>query len=283
MLIDYHSHVNFNVFKDDSDAVLGRALLADVGTILVGTQIDTSKRAVEMAEKFPNGVYAAIGLHPVHLEEQIVDEEEIHFKTREENFDPINYHALAHSKKVVAIGEIGLDYFHLGSEESIPKQKQVFRAQLDLAHELNLPVILHCRTHKGSIDDAYEDLLAIISEYLGAGKLKQRGVAHCFLGSQKIAKQFIQLGFAIGFTGIVTFKNAPENQALARVIPLESILVETDAPYLTPVPHRGKRNEPLYVKFVAQKIAELKGLSIGIVEKALEENTLRIFTKISAQ
>ena len=312
MLLDYHAHVNFAAFKNDADEVIRRALDSGVFMILVGTQIDTSRRAVEMAAQYEKGVWAAVGLHPIHLEDAHIDESEegvnSRFRSRAEVFDPDAYRALAQHPEVVAIGECGLDYWHIDHNPPRPsltlregastpsplrvrgargvtKQKQhaTLRAHLDLAHELDLPLILHCRGSKADPADAYRDQLAILREYVEAGKIKRRGSIHCFVSTWDIAEQFLELGFHIGFTGVITFekKGVGPYDEVIRNVPLERILVETDCPYLAPVPMRGRRNEPLYVRYVAEKVAEIKGMDKEIVEKQLWENSLKVFPKIS--
>ncbi len=297
MLIDYHAHVNFNAYKDDADEVIKRALEAGVFMVLVGTQIDTSRAAIDMAARYDNGVWASVGLHPVHLEEMHIDESEIavpsRFKTRAEVFDIAVYRALAQHKKVVAIGECGLDYWH--SQEAKILQHDTLRQHLDLANELDFPLILHCRGSKEDPTDAYRDQLAILQEYVQAGKIKRRGSIHCFISTWEIAQQYLAFGFHIGFTGVITFprpKSAVSGLSVGQAktqcaydevvkqIPLDRILVETDCPYLAPVPMRGKRNEPLYVRYVAEKVAEIKGLEIENVEDQLFKNTLETFPKI---
>ncbi len=329
MLIDYHAHVNFNAYRNDADEVVERALDAGVVMILVGSQIDTSRRAVEMATRYERGVYAAVGLHPVHLEQMEIDEEEEHFATRAEVFDTAAYRALATHPKTVAIGEFGLDYFHLvdkpykqsvispkrlgGARGVAPeadppraenltatsmqgvgslgaarddilvakkRQYVTFRAHLDLAQELDLPLILHCRGSIADPEDAYNDMLAILREYVEAEKLKRGGSIHCFTSTLTIAEQYVALGFHVGFTGVITFKNAERYAEVIHALPLEKILVETDCPYLTPVPHRGKRNEPAFVRFVTEKVAEIKGMDAQKVEEQLFKNTLETFPRI---
>lgn len=277
MLIDYHAHVNFNAYKDDADEVIKRALDKGVFMILVGTQIDTSQRAVEMAARYEKGVWASVGLHPIHTEDMEVDEEESHFSTRAEVFDSAAYRALAQHEKVVAIGECGLDYWHTSQKE---RQHKTFRQHLDLADELDLPLILHCRGSKADPADAYRDQLAILHEYVKAGKIPRRGSIHCFISTWEVAEQYLKLGFHIGFTGVITFPKTAQYTEVVRNTPLERILVETDCPYLAPVPMRGKRNEPLYVRYVAQKVAEIKGMDKGEVEERLFENTLETFPRI---
>lgn len=288
MLIDVHSHVNFSAFKDDCPEVLKRALDGGVWVNNVGSQITTSRRAVEIAEKYDSGVFATVGLHPMHLSTTRVDvnEADAHFVTRAETFDRAAYEPLAQSKKTIAIGEIGLDYFHLSAPEIADKeaekakQKETFRAQIALARDVGLPIMLHCRDSKENPEDAYWDMLEIVTE--SAGWIKVPGMLHCFTSSERVARAFIDIGFYIGFTGIITFPNAKALQAVAAALPLERILTETDCPYLTPAPNRGKRNEPAYVRFVAEKIAELKNLPMEEVEKQTFENAHAVFPKLHA-
>ncbi|MFZ5390754.1 MAG: TatD family hydrolase [Patescibacteria group bacterium] len=274
-MIDTHCHLNFRAFKDDLSEVVSRANQAGVNKIInVGSQWDTSLRAVQMTGDNSN-FYAAIGLHPIHLYEQAVDEEEDHFVTRAEVFDKQKYFDLAKSfPKVVAIGECGLDYFHcpknVSLEEVKSKQTDLFKQQLELAYELNLPIIIHCR-------EAYDDLLNILDKAKDDGCLP-RGVAHCFLGNRIQAARFLQLGYSLSFTGIITFKNvAPELLAVVRDLPLNKIMVETDAPYLAPTPYRGKRNEPAYVIEVGKKVGEIRGLSLDEVDKITTDNAGSLF------
>lgn len=280
MLIDYHAHVNFNAYKEDAPEVIKRALEGGVFMILVGSQIDTSRRAVEMASRYEQGVWATVGLHPVHLEKMAVDEEESHFATRQEVFDPAAYRALAQHPKVVAIGECGLDYWHRSEPEVKTRQAQTLRAHLDLAEELDLPLILHCRGSRAQSTDAYQDQLAILKEYVEKGKLRRRGAIHCFISTWEIAQEYLKLGFYIGFTGVITFPKTEQYAEVVRQTQLQRILVETDCPYLTPVPHRGKRNEPLYVRCVAQKIAEIKNLEQELLENQLLKNSRDVFYKM---
>lgn len=270
MLIDTHAHVNFNAFKDDADEVIRRCLDSNVWIINVGSQNTTSERAVKIAEKYEKGVYAAIGLHPIHLWESYHDFSELSFKTRAEEFDYDFYKKLAASKKVVAIGEIGLDYFHLPPENDkesvLEKQKEILIKQIELAQELDLPIIFHCR-------DAYDDLLKIIRDL---PKVPQ-AVLHCFTDTYETAKKFLDLDFMISFTGIITYPKAERVREVVKKIPLERIMIETDCPYLAPQPVRGKRNEPIYVKYVAEEIARARGLSLEEVAKATTENAVRFF------
>lgn len=274
-MIDTHCHLNFNTYKEDKESVIKRATEAGLSAMInVGSQWDTSLRAVELAEKYPN-LYAAIGLHPIHLFEQEVDEEESHFTTRAEEFDYEKYFDLAKSSnKVVAIGECGLDYYWWPKEKTQAEvktmQANLFSLQLNLAEKLNLPVISHCR-------EAYTDLINIIRQHKTQGQ-NIRGVSHCFLGNRQEAKEFLDLGFMLSFTGIITFKNVnPELLEVIKETPIEKIMVETDSPYLSPHPYRGKRNEPALVVEVARKIAELKGLTLPEVDTITTQNAVDFF------
>lgn len=286
MLIDSHCHLQFNAYANDAETLIKKTLAEGVFMITVGAQKTTSQKAIQFAEKY-DGIWAAVGLHPNHLvAPTYIDESElsaIDQQTNAEIFDPEFYRALARHPKCVAIGECGLDYFHLpenmNRDEVIAQQQDIVRVHFDLADELKLPVIIHCR-------DAYQDQIKLLQEYVDAGKLARCGVVHCFGGSLEEAETFIQLGFKIGFTGTITFPPRKNDvlidgltpvQHIAREIPLQHLLIETDAPYLTPVPHRGKRNEPLYVKFVAEKIAEIKNISFAEVANTTFENTERLF------
>ena len=286
MFIDTHAHLNFNAFKEDASSVIEKCLKEDIWLINVGAQYSTSLRAVEYAQKYKNGVFAAIGLHPIHLEEVEIEEEGIKFKSRKEKFNKTKYHLLAlNSKKVVAIGECGLDYYRIDQikkpkEKIKRKQKDVLISHLDLARELDLPIIFHCRGSKNNPLDAYFDLLEILKEInpkFIAQRKKLKGVVHCFLGNKKIAKKFLDLNLYLGFTGIITFSKTDQLKEVISFCPLKKILIETDAPYLAPIPYRGKRNEPLYVKFVAQRIAEIKKIEIEKVAQQTTKNAFQCF------
>lgn len=286
MLIDSHCHINFAGFKEDADMVIQRSLDSDTLVINVGSQWTTSVRTVEIANKYESGVYAIVGLHPIHLTDDItesvmIDGKKQEFTTRREDFDYDKYKELAlSSDKVIGLGESGLDYYYFDQnkkdQEEIKKiQKDVFRGFIKMAKELDLPLVMHCRGTKDDPHGAYDEMLEILEEDESRGL---RGVIHCFGGNLSQAKWFVDLGFYVGFTGIVTFKKkVGETQVIAREIPLNKILIETDAPFLSPEPHRGKRNEPSYVKFVAEKIAELKNISIDEVSRITVENTKKLF------
>ena len=271
--IDIHSHVNFKAFKEDGDAVIKRALDNDTWVINVGSQFSTSKRAVEIANKYEQGVYAIVGLHPIHLEESYHDEEETGgegFKTRVEEFNKDAYRELLKDPKVVAIGECGLDYFHCSSE-TIEKQKKTLKEQVSLAEETGKPLMLHIRNNpKESSLNAYKDVLEILKEFP-----KTKGDVHFFAGSLEDAKAFLDFGFTLSFTGVITFTH--DYDEIIRNTPLDMIMSETDSPYVAPVPYRGKRNEPIYVKEIVKKIAEIKNLSETEVAEAIIVNAKRVF------
>ncbi|MDD5397030.1 MAG: TatD family hydrolase [Candidatus Moranbacteria bacterium] len=269
-LIDTHAHVNFNAYKNDGEEVLRRCLETEMFVVNVGSQFSTSQRAVEYAHKFENGIFAAVGIHPVHLKKgkfTHVDPEELteeEIPTTGEQFDQQKYLELARDEKVVAIGEIGLDYHHFeeGDDEEFLKnlQKETLIKFIKLANEVGKPVMLHCW-------DGYDDLLEILTIH----KVNKTGIVHSFIGSYKTANKFIELGYKIGLNGIITYGESYDR--LIREIALENIVIETDCPYLTPRPmEKGTRNEPLFVKNVAQKIADIKGISLEQVAETTSQN-----------
>ncbi len=277
MLVDTHTHVQFRGFKEEANLVMSRALEAGVIVINVGTQKDTSKEAVDMLSKYPNDVYAVVGLHPIHTYSQYVDEEESSFLTREEVFDYEYYKELALNPRVVGIGECGLDYYRLSEIEDVAKikklQNEAFELQIRLALELNKVLCIHTRPSPGSMD-AYEDLYKLISSYSRFPKFE----VHCYTGNLEYAKKFVDLGGFIGVNGIITFDKTGIAEEVVKNIPLERILLETDAPYLTPMPLRGKKNEPSYIRFVAEKIASVRGESLMQVESITTENAKKLFS-----
>jgi len=307
MLIDTHAHVNFKAFLEDADAVIKRALNDQVWIVNVGTQIDTSKSAVVMAEKYEQGVYAVVGLHPVHTYSQRVDEEESSFQTREEHFNTLEYESLAKSTKVVGIGECGLDYYRLPENNDrssvIEKQKKAFIAQIKLAKELNKALVIHCRPSAGT-QDAYIDILKILDKENNQkfvpepveGQISSQAILtrstssgikiassplrfeiHSFTGSPEIVQEFLKCGACVGLNGIITFDKSGNMEKVVKAVPIEKIVLETDCPYLTPVPHRGKRNEPSYVKFVAEKVAQIKNILPDEIAGATTNNAKKLF------
>lgn len=255
MFFDSHAHLNFNSFQNDGQKIINSCLQEKIWLVNVGSQFSTSQKAVEIAEQYQEGVWAAVGLHPADAEK--------------ENFEEEKYLDLAkNSSKVVAVGETGLDYFRLPNDETKKQkaknsQKELLLKHLTLAQKLDKPLIIHCR-------EAHSDLIEILKS-----KPEANGVIHCFSGNSQEAKQYLQMGFYLGFTGIITFTNA-YNEIICQT-PLERILIETDCPYLAPVPHRGQRNEPSFVQYTAQKIAEIRGLPLEKIAKQTSQNARQLF------
>ena len=255
MLIDSHAHIQGKEYAGEAEAVIARAHVAGVETIIaVGGAGDMSsnREAVALAAKFEN-VYATVGMHPHDAKDVSADE----LKTLSE---------LAGRPKVVAVGETGLDYFYNHSPHDV--QQRVFTRFIHMARDTDLPIVVHER------DAAPQAAELLRSE--GAGKL--RGVIHCFTGNYEAACAYLDLGFYLSFTGIITFKNAEPLREVVRKVPLEKIFVETDSPYLTPVPHRGKRNEPAYVRLVAETIAKVKGVDLAEVARVTSANVKKLFS-----
>lgn len=273
--IDAHAHMNFTAYDEDRDEVIQRALDNDVWMINVGTKEKTSKEAVAMANKYKEGVYTIIGLHPVHTNKSFHDKEEIGeegtpFTSSGEVFDYDFYKELTKDPKVVGIGECGLDYFRIDGDENIYKERQVdaFTKQIELALEADLPLMIHCR-------NAYTDTLDILDSYKKEAGDKLRGDFHFFAGNLNETKRILDLGFTMSFTGVVTFTS--DYDELIKYLPIDRILSETDCPYVTPKPYRGERNEPSHVREVVKKIAEIKGLDQEKTEKQLVENIRNMF------
>lgn len=271
-LIETHAHLDYQDFAPDLEGVISRAAEAGVTRIIsIGTGLESSRRAVALAERFPN-VHAVVGIHPTNVTEEGLD------------FLPA-LGELARHPKVVAIGETGIDYHHLPEELQAPKvadvdsallaqshgdqerliaegawksaQADAFRMQLDLALELGLNVVIHQRS-------AWEDTLEVLRPYTG----KLRGVFHCFGGTPEEAAEVAALGHLVSFTGIITFKNAEQVRLTAAAVAPDGYMVETDCPYLAPVPYRGKRAEPAHTRLVAEKIAEVRGITLEEVAEA---------------
>lgn len=250
MLIDSHAHLEMKEFDHDRDAVIGRASQAGVDLIItVGTNMSLSRKAVSLASKYEN-IYATVGIHPHDVA-----------KISNKTYDDIK--ELSCQKKVVAYGEIGLDFFRNISPRTLQIEK--FDEQLQLALELNLPVIIHDR-------DAHEQTLRIVKS---SGI--RHGVFHCFSGDRVMAGRCLDLGFYLSIPGVVTFDKAKTLQEVVRYVPLSSLLVETDCPYLTPTPHRGERNEPAYIVETVKKVAEIKGLTPEEVSTLTAQNTKDLF------
>lgn len=252
MFIDTHAHLFYPNFEGELDEVISRAKQNRIDYILVpATDLKTAEQVIELTKKY-DMVYGAVGVHPHDT------------KDWDESLIP-KIEKLANNKKIVAIGEIGLDYYY----DFSPKEKQIeaFKAQIELALKLDMPVIIHNR-------DSDEDMMEIIRSYCGSGL---KGQFHCFNGSVEDAMELVGMNFMISFTGNITYKKADNLRRILQHIPPENLLLETDSPFMTPVPHRGKRNEPAYVKLVAEKIAELHKLRIEDVAKITSFNAFRIF------
>ena len=244
MIIDTHAHLNLHSFEKDRFSIIESCLLNNISLINVGTNFSDSKLAVEIAEKYNDGVYATVGIHPSEIED---------------DFDFSKIKELAAGKKVVAIGEIGLDYFYPSSDiDFAKKQKQAFLKQLEIAEELNLPIVIHSR-------DAFDDLYEILKTK------KLRGVIHCFSGDVKELERFLALGYYIGFNGIIFKADLDE---VIKKTPNDRILIETDCPFLTPPDFYEKRNNPMSLKIIEDKIFKIKGENIS---KQIYENSLKLF------
>jgi len=249
MLIDTHAHLDFEQFDKDRDIVIKRAFSSGVERIInIGTNFEASKKSIELAEKYEN-IYATVSLHPIDVDE--------------EDFNDEKFLELAKHSKVVAIGETGLDYYHQSDKN---KQKEVFKKLIKIAVILDKPIIIHSR-------EADEDIISILKN----SKLpSKKGVIHCFGKDYNIAKKFLDLGFSISYTGNITYN--PQKMSSSKEVPLEKILVETDCPFMAPVPFRGQRNEPAYVRYVAEKIAEIKEISFNEVAEITSQNCFYLFS-----
>ena len=262
-MIDVHCHLNFHAFDKDYDEVIKKAFGQGVEKIInVGTKIDSSQKAVELAKEYED-LFAIVGVHPHHADKL------------EDGWDK-ELEKLAKDKKVVAIGEIGLDYYRYeGSGVVDPKlQKKVFEAQIELAHKLNLPLQIHNR-HAG------EDIVEILKHHKNVLK-NPPGMFHCFAGSLEVLRDILNMGFYVGFDGNITYKGLPPGETvsltdLAKATPLDRILVETDSPYLTPKPHRGTRNEPSYVIIIGKFLSEIKALSFEELKQQTTQNAKLLF------
>ena len=270
-LFDVHTHTHFAAFAKDKDAVIRRALDAGVWMINVGTQADTSRDAVDTAHCYERGVFATVGLHPIHTQKSYHDTQELGsddkgFTSRGEELDMAYYLELARDTSVVGIGECGLDYYRL-EEDTKAKQAESFTAQIMLAREVRKPLMIHCR-------NAFRDLIALLraeKNNLNAAP----GNIHFFTGNKDDARNLLDLGFLFSFGGVTTFTH--DYDEVVSYIPIDRILLETDAPYVTPVPYRGKRNEPSYIIEVAKKIAELKQIDCEKTARITTENARKLF------
>ncbi|MFP4661104.1 MAG: TatD family hydrolase [Halanaerobiales bacterium] len=251
-LIDTHAHLDFPRYDKDRNEVIAKSWDSGVSYIVnVGADMTSSRRSIELAEEYPF-IFATVGVHPhdaSDMTQGLLDE----------------LKAMTAHEKVVAIGEIGLDYHYDNSPQDI--QKSAFRGQLKLAEELNLPVVIHSR-------EADEDTLDILKGYFNKNN---GGIMHCFGSGLQMARECLDMGMYLAFGGVSTFKNAGDLREVIKAVPLDRILLETDSPYLTPEPFRGKRNEPRYVRFVAEKIAEIKSLDLIEVAESTTANAIKVY------
>lgn len=266
LVIDAHGHIHGEEYDLDREDVISRMRESRVGCITVGTSLEDSKRAVELASNNEN-IWATIGIHP---------------NDTEEIFDEKDFEELVKNPKVVAIGECGLDYYRFKVDEvgfnienEKKRQKENFLKQLEFAVKYDKPLMIHCRP-SDKTNDAHEDMLSILNSYFLTHNSKLRGNIHFFTGSKDIAEKYFELGFTVSIPGVVTF--ARDVAKVVKELPIEKILIETDCPYATPVPHRGKRNEPIYVLETGRKIGELKEVSLEEVTSKTLQNTINTFT-----
>ena len=252
-LIDTHAHLQFKAYDEDRDKVVERSSKELAAVVNVGAKIDSSEEALKLAQKIPN-FYATTGVHPHHVDEWQKD----WIKKLGD---------LAKNPEVVAIGEIGLDNHEYEGypKPDITKQIKILLEQIELARKLDLPVIFHCR-------DAYDELYEVIKPYK-----KLKGLVHCFMGTSEQAKKFLDLGLYISFSGNITYKRNEYIREVVKIVPLNKILAETDAPYLPPEPHRGKRNEPIYVRIVVETIARVRSENFENVVETINNNSRGIF------
>ncbi|MCL5011232.1 MAG: TatD family hydrolase [Patescibacteria group bacterium] len=266
MLIDTHSHLNFRAFEQDRGEVISRCLEQGIWILNASSNYETSKLAVEIAERYEKGVYASVGLHPLNATVNLSEHAEDRI---EENFNAGKYRELAKSKKVVAIGEIGLDCWYepkskTKAEQYGNKQKEAMLAQMDLAGEIDLPVIFHCRK-------AHQNLIEILKSEARNPKLK--GMVHCFTGNWQQAQEYLAMGLYLGFNGIIYKMDLSE---VIKKTPLDRILLETDCPFLSP-PSVSDRNEPANVRYIARTIAEIRGEPLEKIADATTKNAKKLF------
>jgi len=268
---DAHTHVQFDAFRKDGREVVVRAIESGIGMINAGTRKETSTSAVHLAEQFGSGVYAAVGLHPIHLVvEDYQDEGEGEKLLPESEFDMVWYEHMARNEKVVGIGECGLDFYRDHNEETIRHQKEIFKKHIELAVLVGKPLIVHTR-------NAFKELFEVFNEE--KEQIKKSGcVLHFFTGSKDEAKKALELGCFFTFGGVITFSR--DYDEVLRYIPADRVLSETDAPYVAPAPMRGKRNEPSFVPHIVQKIADIRGESEEKMREQIIKNVYQAFPSI---
>lgn len=258
---DVHSHVTFKEYEGDIEAVVARMKESGVLTATVGVNLETSKEAVRFGEE-KEGFYSIVGLHPTDApKEQFIESE---------------YKELLANPKVIGIGECGYDYYRLVGDLDIEKKRQwiEFEKQMECAIKYNTPLMIHCRPTKGTVD-AYEDILNVLEARVREAGERLRGNVHFFVGNVDVARRFYDIGFTTSFTGVLTFTH--DYDEVVQFAPLSMLLTETDAPFATPVPFRGSRNEPVYVKYVVEAMAGIKGVEVEEVREKVLQNALRVF------
>ncbi len=265
---DTHAHTQFSAYDEDRDEVIKRAFDAGVWIINIGSNTETSKKAIALAEKYEEGIYAVIGIHPSHAD--MTDNRQLHEDGGFDPFDEESFVAMAKSDKVVAVGECGLEYSEEGTEDK-EKQRELFLNHIEFCHKIRKPIVIHCRNayrHTYEILKAERNSLPDIP-----------GVMHFFAGSKEDAYRFLDLGFGFSFGGVATFakKGIGPYDEVIKAIPDSSIMLETDAPFVSPEPLRGKRNEPVNVIHVAKYISVLKGVPLEVLAKKTTENAFRFF------
>jgi len=259
-LIDTHCHLQMDAYDTDRKAVMQRSLASGIGMIAIGTNLADSLAGVRLAEQYPDDpVYAVIGVHPTD--------------DAAEEFRPDQLEALLGSKKIVGVGETGLDYYRIPHDdlETRDVQADLFEQHVLLAKSANLPLVVHCRDRDG-VNEAYENVMVMLRRHQ-----VNWFVMHCYGGSRADAQQFLEMGGMISVTGILTFPKNEQLQEVIKNVPLDRLMIETDAPFLAPVPHRGKRNEPAWVEEVARAVAELRGITVDEVAQVTTENARRFF------
>jgi TatD DNase family protein len=264
-IFDAHTHIHFPAYDKDREVVIKRAQAAGVKMITVGTNLETSQSAVDLAKQYPEDIWATAGFHPAHAGEGWYHDKKEQKGSQQESFDKVALLELAKDDRVVAIGECGLDYFRGKKNEAA--QREVFQQQQAIAQELNKPLMIHCRP-TADTDDAYEDLVELLNPNTPT-------IIHFFVGSVEVAKKLLAKNCLFTFGGVITFVR--EYDEVIKNIPLANIMLETDAPYVTPDPYRGKRNESAYVVEVAKKIAEIKDIDYDEVVTKTTNNAKKVF------
>lgn len=258
--IDIHSHLNFDQYDDDRSDVIQEMKENDISTITVGTDLTTSRESIELAADHEH-IWATVGIHPTDAVDELPEME---------------FRQLVKEGEPVAIGECGFDYYRTSHRSDIHKlqQRKVFEMQIEAAIEHDLPLMLHCRPQEGTMD-AYQDTLEVLESYNGDHGEDLRGNVHFFVGNDRIARRFLNLGFTLSFTGIVTFVRSFDD--VIQSTPQDMIMVETDAPFAAPEPHRGERNSPLYIDSITKQVAEIRDENKSELRAAIYENARRIF------